>query len=257
MTSLRRVNVTPGGSVEMSDVTPQSSTTIASEKVEKLEKAYESLRASFPEDDPLVKHCLDDLEKARKQSNVRAHLVDEKHVTEALIQSNTYLTNTTEAFSKGDQVEQDRLTELKKAVAEQEAYMAKRAAECAAHIQHVNTTIATLEAMKVHLLAKASPTDPPAASTVPLEVPVPAVQSDTLAALHKILAETQMPVELGAQLKAKVDTLLAPQMQPSTYGKAMAAASPAAHATNNGPYHDKPPSSATVEDKDAEDKLQV
>ena len=144
MNALRRVGVTPGSSDEMSDAEPQPSTAKASAKVENLEKSHEFLLTTLPEDDPVVKHCLEDLEKAHKQSNAQAQLVDEKHITEALIQTNKFLTSTTEVFAKGEQLERDRLTELKKAVEEQEAFIAKRASDCATFLQQVNATIIQL-----------------------------------------------------------------------------------------------------------------
>ena len=77
----------------------------------------------------MVKSCQDNLEKARKQASTTAQLVDEKHVTEALIQTNEFLAATTDSLAKGDQLEKARLEELKKAVADQEAFMAKRTAD--------------------------------------------------------------------------------------------------------------------------------
>ena len=253
MNALRRVNVTPGNSVEMTDVAPQSSTAKASEEVEKLQKSYDALRANLAEDHPVLKHCLEDLEKARKQSNAQAQLVDEKHVTEALIQANKYLTSTSETFAKGDQLEQDRLSELKNAVADQEAYIAQRNADCQKHIQAVKTTITTLEAMKVHLLAKAPANEPPPAQPALVEVAVPVVPSDTLAALHKIFADTQMPTEVAAKLKESVNTLLAPQAQPSTYGKVTTAVSPAANAARTGPYETTPGNATGTEQPEVEE----
>ena len=90
MNALRRVGLTPGSAVEMTDVDPQPSTAKASVKVENLQKSYDLLRTTLAEDDPLVKQCLENLEKARKQSDAQAQLVDEKHVTEALIQTNKF-----------------------------------------------------------------------------------------------------------------------------------------------------------------------
>ena len=115
----------------MTDTESQPSTAKASAMVENLQQSYNHLRTTLAEDDPLVKQCMERLEKARKQSDAHAQLVDEKHVTEALIQTNRFLTSTSETFAKGDKTEQDRLDELKKAVADQEACIAQRATCCA------------------------------------------------------------------------------------------------------------------------------
>ena len=138
-------------------------------------------------------------------------------------------------------------------MADQEAYIAQRTADCQKHIQEVKTTITTLEAMKVHLLAKAPANETPPAQPALVEVAVPVVPSDTLAALHKIFADTQMPTEVAAKLKESVNSLLAPQAQPSTYGKATAAVSPAAHATRTGPYEATPGTATGTEQPEVDE----
>ena len=143
MNALRRVGLSPGDASDMTDSEPQPSTAKASVKVENLQKAYDSLRVTLAEDDPIVKQCLENLEKARKQSDAQAQLVDEKHVTEALIQANKFKTSTTEAFAKGDKAEQDRLTELEKLVTEQKAFIAKRAADCSTSYSRSMLPLAT------------------------------------------------------------------------------------------------------------------
>ena len=236
MNALRRVGMTPGEATEMTDTEPQPSTAKASVKVENLQKAYDSLRVTLAEDDPLVKQCLENLEKARKQSDAQAQLVDEKHVTEALIQTNRFLTSTTEAFEKGDKAEQERLAELKKAVADQEAFIAQRATDCAAFLQQVQSTIAQLEAMKVQLLAKTKPPDqtelPPAVQEI-----APPMPDDKLTELHKILEDAKLPVEVAKKLREDVTAVFAQTAATNAYGKAATGATPAAQATRVGPYH--------------------
>ena len=114
MNSLKRVGLKPGSADEMSDAEPQPSTAKASAEVERLQSVYDHMAATLPDDHDLVKNCREALEKARKQSNTTAQLVDEKHVTEALIQTNKFLTSTAEVFAKGGQLERDRLAEVKR-----------------------------------------------------------------------------------------------------------------------------------------------
>ena len=239
MNALRRVGLSPGSATEMSDTDPQPSTAKASVKVENLQKSYDYICTTLAEDDPLVKQCLENLEKARKQSDAQAQLVDEKHVTEALIQTNKFLASTTEAFAKGDKAEQDRLAELKKAVEEQEAFIAKRASDCSSFLQQVHATFAQLDAMKVHLLAKSKQTDQPESPPVVQEV-IPQVPSDKLEELHKILAEVKLPPEIAKKLREDVTAVLAPPPIASTYGKASSGATPAAQVAHVGPYQQVP-----------------
>ena len=216
--------------------------------VENLQQSYDHLRTTLAEDDSLVKQCLERLEKAKKQSNTQAQLVDEKHVTEALIQTNQFLTSTSEAFAKGDKAEHDRLEELKKAVADQEAFIAKRASDCAAFIQHVQSTKAQLEAMKTHLLAK---TQPPESQEVQPMVneSVPAVSSGQLSELHKILAAVNLTPEAATKLREDINAVLVPPPAAGTYGKAAVGPTPALQAARVGPYQ--------KEENKAEDLMQV
>ena len=170
--------------------------------------------------------------------------MDEKHVTEARIQTNRFQTTTTEAFAKGDKAEQDRLAELKKAVEDQEAFIAKRATDCSSFIQQVHSTIAQLDAMKVHLLAEAKKAEQPESQPAVQEV-TPQVPSDKLEELHKILAEVKLPPEIAKKLREDVTAVLAPPVATNAYGKASTGSTPATQASRAGPYHQTPP-----EDKD-------
>ena len=181
----------------------------------------------------MVKTCRDNLEKARKQASTTAQLVDEKHVTEALIQTNRFLASTTESLAKGDQFEKSRLEELEKAVAEQKAFMAKRTADCAAFLQQIAGTIAQLEGMKTHLQSK--PTQPEVQEP-PLTASDQSTTDVKLTELLKILAEAKLSTEVEKKLKEGVTAVMAPTLQPITYGKATPAGGVAAHAAASGPY---------------------
>ena len=171
-------------------------------------------------------------------------LVDEKHVTEALIQTNRFLTTTTEAFAKGDKAEQDRLAELKKAVEDQEAFIAQRAKDCESFIQQIQSTIAQLDAMKVHLLAKVKPAEQPEPPPALQEI-TPSLPGDKLEELHKILAEVKLPPEVARKLREDVTAVLVPPVASNSYGKASTGSTPAAQALKAGPYQQ-----STPEDKD-------
>ena len=136
---------------------------------------------------------------------------------------------------------------MKKAVEEQEAYIAKRASDCTAFLQQVKTTIATLDAMRVHLLAKSTQSEQQAAPPAVQEVAGATVPSDKLAELHKILDEAKLPSEVAQKLRDSVNTVLAPTAQASTYGKAAPGASPAAQVAQIGPYQQVPPDGKKAE----------
>ena len=192
---------------------------------------------------PSLPPRLENLEKARKQSDAQAQLVDEKHVTEALIQANRFLTSTTEAFEKGDKAEQERLAELKKAVADQLAFIAQRAKDCSAFIQQIQSTITQLDVMKSQLLAKATPAEPEVQPAIQ-EIAQP-MANEKLDELNKIIAEVKLPAEIAKKFREDVTVVFAPSPTTNAYGKASTGSAPAALAATTGPYHKAP-----AEDKD-------
>ena len=239
MSALKRVGITIGGEDAMTDSAVLPATAQASAEVTNLQETYDGLLTRFTEDHELVKNSHESLEKARKQSNATAQLVDEKHATEALIQTNKFLATTTETLAKGDKLERDRLAELKKAVEEQEAFIAQRATSCATFLHTVSATIAQLECMKMHLQAKSQPSEPLAATPAVAEpgtlgATLPNV--DKMAEFHTLLAAAKLPTEVEAKLRESADSVFQAATPTTVYSKTAVSVSPAANAAQIGPY---------------------
>ena len=246
MSARKSVGITPGSDVTMSDTELLPSTAQASADVEKLQRTYDSLIATWPEDHEVVKACRKSLDVAQAKSNAQAQLVDQKHVTKALIQTHKFEASTTEAFEKGNKLEQARLADLEKAVEEQKAFMAQRAVECSLFLKSILTVVTQLEALSTHLMTRGAQAEgqekekeePTAVLPAPAASTPPAPDALKLNAFHDLLTSSNIQAEVAQRIRESAAAAYAPS-SPSvnSYGKADIGG-PAAHAARAGPYQE-------------------